>query len=228
VQDVTVWALASLAETRDEETGNHVRRTQAFVHALAQRLRMHAPFAFLRDPETLDAVSKAAALHDVGKVGIADAVLRKPGPLTPEEFEVMKAHTTLGFEALDRAERSLGQEVPFLTFAKEIALHHQERWDGSGYPAGLVGEEIPLSARLMAVADVYDALISARVYKAAMSHEEAVRMIVERRGIDFDPVVVDALLESQTAFRDIARQFADDPRTATGTVTPAEAQTTER
>lgn len=224
IQDVTVVALASLAETRDEETGNHVRRTQAYVQTLAKRLRMQARFAFLRDPETLDAVSKAAALHDVGKVGIADRILRKPGALTTEEFEVMKTHTILGFEALDRAERSLGHPVPFLTFAKEIALHHQERWDGSGYPDGLAGDEIPLSARLMAVADVYDALISKRVYKPAMPHEEAVRFIVEHRGVHFDPLVVDAMLETQSAFREITRRFADDDPP----VTPPDDRSTAR
>ena len=209
LQDVVVLAMASLGETRDNETGNHLRRTQHYVRCLAEHLRDHPRFAATLTPEAIRLLFKSAPMHDIGKVGIPDAILLKPGRLTPEEFEIMKTHTTLGFEAIHRAELSLGEDLPFLRFAKEIALSHQEKWDGSGYPQGLAGDDIPVSARLMALADVYDALISARVYKAAFSHEEARRIIVEGRGHHFDPDVVDAFLASEASFMAIARRFAD-------------------
>jgi putative two-component system response regulator len=148
-------------------------------------------------------------LHDIGKVGIPDRILLKPGRLTPEEFEVMKTHTTLGRDAIQHAEEALGVRVKFLTIAKEIAYSHQEKWDGSGYPEGLKGEAIPLSARLMAVADVYDALISERVYKKGMPHEDAVAIMRQGRGTHFDPDILDAFLELQQEFRAIAVRFAD-------------------
>jgi putative two-component system response regulator len=148
-------------------------------------------------------------LHDIGKVGIPDRILLKPGRLTPEEFEVMKTHTTLGRDAIQHAEEALGVRVKFLTMAKEIAYSHQEKWDGSGYPEGLKGEAIPLSARLMAVADVYDALISERVYKKGMPHEDAVAIMRQGRGTHFDPDILDAFLELQQEFRAIAVRFAD-------------------
>ena len=152
---------------------------------------------------------KSAPLHDIGKVGIPDRILLKPGRLTPEEFEIMKTHTTLGRDAIEHAEIQLGMPVEFLSTAKEIALSHQEKWDGSGYPQGLAGEAIPLSARLMAVADVYDALISRRVYKNSVPHEQAVAIIQEGRGVHFDPDITDAFVELQETFRAIAARFAD-------------------
>ena len=154
VQDVTIMAMASLAETRDNETGNHIRRTQHYVRVLALELRKHPKFAALLDDAAIELLFKSAPLHDIGKVGIPDAILLKPGKLTPEEFEVMKAHTTLGRDAIAAAESLLDQPVSFLEYAREIAYSHQEKWDGTGYPEGLAGERIPLSARLMAVADV--------------------------------------------------------------------------
>jgi len=209
IQDVTIMVMASLAETRDSDTGNHIRRTQNYVKALAQHLSTHPKFAAQLTDHHIDMLFKSAPLHDIGKVGIPDRILLKPGKLTPEEFEVMKTHTTLGFEAIEHAERQLHMHVAFLSTAKEIALSHQEKWDGSGYPQGLAGDAIPLSARLMAVADVYDALISRRVYKAPMSHEQAVAIIEQGRGQHFDPDITDAFLALQDTFRAIAARYAD-------------------
>ncbi|NIC40208.1 HD-GYP domain-containing protein, partial [Aquabacterium sp. A08] len=209
VQDVTVLALSSMAETRDDETGNHILRTQRYVKCLAEQLRDHPRFRATLTPDYIQLLYKSAPLHDIGKVGIPDHILLKPARLTPEEFEVMKTHTTIGHNAIARAERALGTELEFLRPAKEIALSHQEKWDGSGYPQGLAGEAIPLSARLMALADVYDALISKRVYKPAFPHEQALAIIQEGRGSHFDPDVVDAFLQVHERFRGIAQSFAD-------------------
>ena len=209
LQDVTIRAMASLAETRDNETGNHIRRTQHYVEALARQLQNHPRFAEELTNDAIEMIFKSAPLHDIGKVGIPDRILLKPGALTPEEFEVMKTHTTLGLEAILAAERETTQDNPFFRYAKEITYSHQEKWDGSGYPQGLVGNTIPLSARLMAVADVYDALISVRVYKPAFSHEQAVQIIEEGRGSHFDPDMVDAFMTLSEEFRRIALQFAD-------------------
>ncbi len=209
IQDVTIFTLASLGETRDNETGRHIRRTQYYVKILAETLRNHPRFAQKLNDEIIRALFKSAPLHDIGKVGIPDHILLKPGKLTEDEFFIMKQHTLLGSEAIERAEKELGMVVPFLSFAKEIASGHHEKWDGSGYPAGLAGEAIPMSARLMALADVYDALISKRVYKAAMSHEQATSFIVAGRGSHFDPDVVDAYLEVQAQFIETAHRYAD-------------------
>jgi cyclic di-GMP phosphodiesterase len=209
VQDVTIMAMASLAETRDQETGNHIRRTQHYVRLLALELRKQPKFAAVLDDATIELLFKSAPLHDIGKVGIPDAILLKPGKLTPEEFEVMKTHTTLGRDAIVAAEALLDEPVSFLTYAREIAYSHQEKWDGTGYPEGLAGERIPLSARLMAVADFYDALISRRVYKPTFLHDKAVEIIREGRGKHFDPDVVDGFLAIQEACRAIAARYAD-------------------
>jgi putative two-component system response regulator len=210
IQDVTIHAMASLAETRDNETGNHIRRTQNYVRVLAQKLRHHPRFShFLDDDKIIELLYKSAPLHDIGKVGIPDKILLKPGRFEPEEFEVMKQHPALGRSAILNAEYELGLEVPFLKYAKEIAYAHQEKWDGSGYPLGLAGDNIPISARLMAVADVYDALISRRVYKEGMTHEQAVQLIIEGRGKHFDPDITDAFLALQEDFIAIAAKFWD-------------------
>lgn len=208
-RDVTIRTLASLAETRDNETGAHILRTQRYVLALAEQLRDHPRFAAELDDETIDLLFKSAPLHDVGKVGIPDCILLKPGRLTDAEFEIMKTHTTLGAEALAVAERELGSNS-FLRFAREIALTHQEKWDGSGYPAGLAGDAIPLSGRLMAVADVYDALISRRVYKPAFSHEESCRIMRDGRGSHFDPDICDAFIALEGRFAEIAAEYGDE------------------
>lgn len=212
-QDITILALASLAETRDNETGGHIRRTQNYVRVLAE----HLSETFSLDHASIDLLFKSAPLHDIGKVGIPDAILLKNGPLTDQEFEIMKSHPMLGMQAIATAEAAseTGREAStFLRFAKEIAYSHHERWDGTGYPQGLTGDAIPLSARLMALADVYDALISRRVYKAPFPHQQSVEMIREGRGSHFDPRVVDAFLARQEDFRQIALANADEPEQA--------------
>jgi putative two-component system response regulator len=198
-----------LAETRDSDTGNHIRRTQYYVKALAEKLQTSPRFVQFLTNQTIDMLFKSAPLHDIGKVGIPDRILLKPGRFEPHEFEIMKTHTTLGRDAILHAEKQLGMQVEFLNLAKEIAYFHQEKWDGSGYPTGESGDDIPISARLMAVADVYDALISRRVYKEGMPHEKAVSIIKEGRGSHFDPDIVDAFLDLQNEFRAIAARFAD-------------------
>ncbi|MFZ4539050.1 HD domain-containing phosphohydrolase [Propionivibrio sp.] len=208
-QEVTMVALATLAETRDNETGNHIVRTQHYMRALARHLRHHPRFSAVLDDQFVDRLFKAAPLHDIGKVGIPDRILLKPGRLDTEEFEIMKTHTTLGRDAIETALQRSGVRVPLLETAMEIALSHQEKWDGSGYPEGLAGDAIPLSARLMAVADVYDALISLRVYKAAMTHEQAAAIIIAGRGQHFDPDITDAFIALQPEFRAIASRFAE-------------------
>ncbi|MBK7000051.1 MAG: two-component system response regulator [Rhodoferax sp.] len=208
-QDVTILAMASLAETRDSDTGNHIRRTQFYVKALAEKLRDNPRFSTLLSTANIHAIFKSAPLHDIGKVGIPDYILLKPGRLDAHEFEIMKTHTTLGYNAILNAERALGTPVKFLSFAMGIALSHQEKWDGSGYPQGLVGDAIPVAARLMAVADVYDALICRRVYKEPMSHEAAVKIMLEGRGTHFDPDMLDAFIAIQAEFIAIAQRFID-------------------
>ncbi len=208
-QDVTILAMTSLAETRDSDTGNHIRRIQHYVQALAQSLKDHPRFADQLGPQAISLLFKSAPLHDIGKFGIPDRILLKPSSLSPEEFDIMKTHTTLGFEAIEQAEKALGLQAPLLRTAKEIVLSHQEKWDGSGYPQGLKGDEIPMSARLMAVADVYDALISQRVYKAALPHDRAVQIVFQGRGSHFDPDMVDAFIGIQDEFMAIAQRFAN-------------------
>ena len=208
-QEVTMVALASLAETRDNETGNHIFRTQHYVLVLANYLRGHARFADQLGDAVVDRLFKAAPLRDIGKVGIPDRILLKPGRLDAQEFEVMKTHTTMGRDAIDKAQRRTGVRVPLLETAMEIALSHQEKWDGSGYPQGLAGDSIPLPARLMALADVYDALISRRVYKDAMPHAQAREVIAAGRGQHFDPDIVDAFLALEADFQNVALRFED-------------------
>ena len=209
IQDVTIMAMASLAETRDTETGNHIRRTQHYVRSLARKLASHPRFMAYLTPACIAMLFKSAPLHDIGKVGIPDRILLKPGKLTVQEFEIMKTHTTLGRDAIAHAEQELGADVAFLTMAKEIAYGHQEKWDGSGYPQGCAGDDIPISARLMAIADVYDALISRRVYKEPMEHAAAVAIISAGKGQHFDPDMVEAFLAIQDQFVAIAASYRD-------------------
>jgi putative two-component system response regulator len=209
IQEVSIRALAHLAETRDPETGYHIIRTQGFVQRLAIDLQHNLRFAGVLTDRYIKLLSRSAPLHDIGKVGIPDAILRKPGPLTPEEWEIMRTHAQLGCAAIELAEHDSVEPVEFLSLAKEIAHWHHERWDGSGYPDGLAGEAIPVSARIMAVADMFDALISARVYKGAMSCEEARDIIAAQRGRHFDPDMVDAFLADFGAFRAIADRHRD-------------------
>ena len=210
IQDVTIHAMASLAETRDNETGNHIRRTQNYVKLLAQHLQFHPNYThFLNMDGVIETLFKSAPLHDIGKVGIPDAILLKPGRFEPSEFEIMKSHPELGQNTILQAESELGIDVPFLQYAKEIAYGHHEKWDGSGYPQGLSGEDIPISARLMAVADVYDALISRRVYKEGMPHEQAVQIILDGKGTHFDPHIIEAFVVLHETFKEIASNFSD-------------------
>lgn len=208
-QLVSIRALAHLAETRDPETGNHILRTQAYVGELAVRLRSHPAFAMTLTPHYIELVTRSAPLHDIGKVGIPDSILLKPGPLTDDEWVVMKTHSRLGWDAIEMAERDVDEPVEFLTLAKEIARWHHERWNGSGYPDGLAGEAIPISARLMALADVFDAMVNRRVYKPPMPVEVARRFIIEQSGIHFDPDVVAAFDACFESFVDIARRYAE-------------------
>jgi putative two-component system response regulator len=208
-QDATILSMATLAETRDPETGHHLQRTQGYVRSLAVRLRTHPRFRDELDDHAIELLFKSAPLHDIGKVGIPDRILLKPGKLDPDEYEVMKTHTKLGRDALQAAEDRLGMEVDFLRYAKEIAYFHQEKWDGSGYPEGRGGDDIPIPARLMAVADVYDALVSRRVYKDGMSHESATAILAEGRGTHFDPDIVDAFLTIDEEVQGIAKLFRD-------------------
>ncbi len=207
-RDATIEAMGTLAEYRDPETGGHIRRTQNYVRLLAEHLREHPRFKDYLDEETIELLFKSAPLHDIGKVGVADEILLKPGRLSPEEFEKMKHHTIFGRDAIRAAEAPLGGNS-FLTIAREIAEFHQEKWDGSGYPHGLTGDAIPISGRLMAVADVYDALISKRVYKPPFPHSKAVELIRAGRGTHFDPDIADAFLALEGKFREVALRHAD-------------------
>ena len=211
LQDVVMVAMGSLAEARDPETGNHIRRTQHYVKCLAEHLKLHPKYSDFLTPETITSLYKSAPLHDIGKVGVPDYILLKPGKLTEEEFEEMKKHTTYGYDAIVAAERSIGgNDGQFLFFAKQIALSHQEKWDGSGYPEALSGEDIPMSARLMAIADVYDALISRRVYKPPFSHQKAVDIILEGNGSHFDPLMIESFKAVTDEFKAIAAKYSDE------------------
>lgn len=222
VKDVSLYALAMLAEARDKETGNHLHRTSAYVEALARHLRDHPRFAALLGDNERSMMVKAAPLHDIGKVGIPDQILLKPGKLTAEEYDVMKSHARIGSDAIAAAMRRVAEgpafqadpasangSLAFLEVARQIADSHHEKWDGSGYPDGLVGDAIPLPARLMALADVFDALSCRRVYKPAFAMEEVFRIIREGRGSHFDPDIVDAFFAIQDELLAIARRYAD-------------------
>ncbi len=211
-QEATIDCLAGLAEHRDPETGGHIMRTKQYILLLLTSLRNHPQFRNLLDDTTLDLLHKSAPLHDVGKVGVPDSILLKPGRLTPEEFHEMSRHTHYGHEALASAERKLGGNS-FLRIAKELAISHHEKWDGSGYPLGLHGDDIPMAGRLMALADVYDALISKRPYKPPFPHQQAVKIILEGDGRTmphhFDPDILDTFRKLEDEFRKTAIRYAD-------------------
>lgn len=209
IQEVSIHALAHLAETRDPETGNHLRRTQEYVRTLARGLKHHPRFSHYLDERTIGQLAQSAPLHDIGKVGIPDHILLKPGKLTPDEWAIMKTHAEIGAEAIAQAIADSARPVDFLQIAQEIARGHHEKWDGSGYPRGLAGDGIPISARLMALADVFDALICARVYKPPMPYEEAYSIIVSGSGTHFDPDVVDAFIREFDTFKRIADNYAE-------------------
>ena len=214
IQDLTINALAELAETRDNETGNHIRRTQEYVRILARRLQAHPRFSGFLTDKVVELLTKSAPLHDIGKVGIPDHILLKPGKLTDEEWTIMKTHSLLGATAIERAVRNADRRLDFLDMAMQIAHFHHEKWDGSGYPEGLKADAIPIPARLMALADVFDALISRRVYKPPMPLEQARDIIVSERGRHFDPDLVDAFLAGFDDFVAVAERYreGDVPR----------------
>lgn len=207
-QEITIESMGTLAEYRDPETGGHIKRTKEYIKVLGEQLKNHPKFSSFLDGITINMLYQSAPLHDIGKVGIPDHILLKPGKLTDEEFEQMKKHTVFGRDALQRSEKKLGKKS-FLHLAIVMAESHQEKWDGSGYPHGWKGEQIPIPGRLMAVADVYDALISKRVYKASYSHSRALKIIQEGSGQHFDPDIVDALMKRSEDFRQIALEHAD-------------------
>lgn len=208
-QQVTIRALAHLAETRDPETGNHILRTQGYVKRLADRLQTHPRFTHLLTKHYIELLARSAPLHDIGKVGIPDHILLKPGKLTPEEWVIMKTHAAQGSDAMEKAERDIATPLEFLSLAKEIAHWHHEKWDGSGYPDGLAGDAIPVSARLMALADVFDALICHRVYKPAMPYPQVRDIIAAGRGQHFDPDMTDEFLAGFADFVAIAESHCE-------------------
>lgn len=209
IKDATILALAGVAETRDTDTGAHLRRTQLYVRTLAEAASRQPSYSAELSDEVITILYKTSPLHDIGKVGIPDCILLKPGRLTKEEFEVMKGHVALGGKAIAAAEKQIGTANNFMRYAHQIVMTHHEKWDGSGYPAGLSGDKIPLAGRIMAIADVYDALRTKRVYKDAVSHEEAVQIILEGRGTHFDPGLVDVFIEIHQVFRGICSEYSD-------------------
>lgn len=206
VKDATLFALASLAENRDVETGQHIERTALFVKLLAKGLSANPKYKQIITPQFILELERAAPLHDIGKVGIPDAILLKPGPLTADEFNIIKTHTDIGAKTLQTAENRL-QEKSYLTTAIAITKSHHEKWDGTGYPEGLIGDNIPLSARIMAIADVYDALRSTRPYKASFSHLKVYDMILQESGHHFDP---DLIAVFKTLHHEMAQIFDEN------------------
>ncbi len=207
VFDATVLAMAHLAEPG--EAGNHIVRIQHYVRALAQKLKASPAYGRRISDHSIGLLFRASPLHDIGNAGVPDRILLKPGPLSQEETDIIRTHPVLGRNAIDQISSSAGVSTEFLDIAREIAHGHQEHWDGSGYPLGLAGERIPLSARVMAIADAYDALTSDRVYRAGVAHDKAVQLIFQERAAQFDPDMVDAFIVIQDEFAAIAERFAD-------------------
>jgi len=208
-QQVALFAMATLAELRDSDTESHLVRVQGYVRLLANQLASQSTHSAVVTPAYIEALVTSVPFYDMGTVGIPDRVLLKPGRLSADELTIMRTHPTLGHAALVQAEKTLGRTSPLLAFAKELTLSHHEKWSGKGYPHGLAGTAIPLSARIVAVADVYDALIGNKVYKQGISHDAAVLVIAGERGVHFDPDVVDAFMAVSSEFADIARNHAD-------------------
>ena len=208
-QDITIVALAKLAEFRDPETGEHLERMREYTRLIAHKLRELPKYRHYISDRYIENLYKSSPLHDIGKVGIRDDVLLKPGKLSLDEFELMKLHTTIGGDALATATQFSGLDQSFLDMGKEIAYSHHEKWNGAGYPRGLKEEQIPLSARILAIADVYDALTSKRVYKEAFTHEQARRIIVQECKSHFDPEVLSAFLDLEGQFIEIRNRYQD-------------------
>jgi len=209
-RNVAIFALAKLAESRDPETGHHLERIRNYCRILAADLALRGEHRDTVTAEFVEAIYLTSPLHDIGKVGIPDSVLLKPGRLNDAEFNVMKEHVNIGGETLMAAANQY-PEAQFLRMAAEIALTHHEHYDGSGYPRGLAGDEIPLCGRIAAVADVYDALTSKRVYKEAYTHAVARKIVVGERGSHFDPAIVDAFLRNEEAFDSVRRAYSEQP-----------------
>lgn len=208
-QRVILFAVATLSELRESDTESHLLRVEHYVRALAQCLKSRPAWSEVLTPAYIDMLCRCVPLYDLGNVGVPDRILLKPGRLSPDEIAIMRTHTTLGNEAIVRAEKTLGLTSSFLNMAKEMTLSHQEKWNGKGYPQGLSGDDIPMSARILALADVYDALISNKVYKDGVSHDQAMQIIFDERGAHFDPDVVDSFVEINAEFQSIALRFAD-------------------
>ncbi|MGQ0709051.1 MAG: HD-GYP domain-containing protein [Rhodoferax sp.] len=206
---VALLALATLAELRESDTESHLLRVQHYCRALCSELRTQSAWADVVSEAFEQSLLQCVPLYDLGTVGVPDRILLKPARLTPEELVIMRTHTTLGHDALQRAQKTLGVHAPLLQMAKEVALHHHEKFNGTGYPKGLSGSAIPAAARILALADVYDALISSKVYKDGIPHVAALQVIVNERGLHFDPDVVDAFVNVETEFATIAQQYAD-------------------
>lgn len=205
-RDAIILGLAKLAEFRDEDTGAHLERISAFATRLAIELQRHPGVGLAVSRDFVHLIGISAVLHDIGKVAIPDAILLKPGPLTPDERAVMEQHTVIGANCIAQIERRLGNSN-FLRMAGEIAESHHERWDGTGYPYGLRGAEIPLAARIVAIVDVYDALSSRRVYKPPLPHEDCLEVIRSEAGRHFDPAIVTAFLELSDEIQELAERY---------------------
>lgn len=212
-RDLALMTLAKLAESRDSETGFHLERMAEYSRILAKAAREEGPYHDVVDEEFISWVFKSAPLHDIGKVGIPDAILRKPGPLDSEETEVMRRHTTIGGDTL-RSVLNVFSGTSFMNMAMEICYYHHERWDGAGYPNGISGKEIPLAARIVAIADAYDAITSQRPYKRALPHAEAVRRIVVDSDKHFDPALVEAFMRCQEEFEVVGKRMQNEAREA--------------
>lgn len=209
LQTATIQVMVALAEFRDEETGNHIRRTQKYVQLIGNWLVQHHRYENELNTTIVAQIAQAAPLHDIGKIAIPDHILLKPDRLTPEEVAIMKTHTTRGYAILEQVRRDLGEDNPLLLYSSQITRHHHERWDGTGYPDGLKGNAIPLAARLMAIADVYDATRSVRTYKKALTHEESLEVIVQGCSSHFDPECVEGFIALEKEISEIARALAD-------------------
>ena len=206
---VALMAIVTLSELRESDTESHLMRVQRYVKVLVDKLQTNPALAPTLTPDYVSTLWASVLMYDMGTVGIPDRILLKPGRLLPDEIAIMRTHTTQGHDAIVRAEKTLGRPSSLLAIAKELTLSHHEKWDGKGYPKGLSGTQIPLSARIVAVADVYDALISNKVYKQGVAHDAAVQVIFGERASHFDPDVVDAFIEMSPEFEAIAKRFAD-------------------
>ncbi len=204
----TIFSLAKLAQSRDDDTGKHLERVQNYCSIIARDLKENSPYADQMDSRFIENLVNASSLHDIGKVGISDSILLKPGKYTPEEFEIMKRHTIIGYRTLSDVNSKFGKNA-FIDMGMTIAIYHHERWDGKGYPLGLKGDEIPLAARIMALADVYDAISTKRVYKTPFPKEECIKIIVDGSGTQFDPVLIESFLRVADELYDVRCSFED-------------------